>query len=95
MNLLVVIVREGVAEVTEFEDDDTARTFFDEHAQQWTESFLCRVLAGPGRPVDATEARLRLMQGVWNAALEEAAKAVDEADRPTILGLRRGQRISR
>ena len=44
---LVVIVREGVPEVTGFNDIDDATAFYDLHGSQWSESYLCNVMKGP------------------------------------------------
>lgn len=43
----VVICREGVTEVTPFEDEADARAFLDISGVQWTEAFLCKVVEGP------------------------------------------------
>lgn len=44
---LVVICREGTTEATPFVDEGDARAFFDQASQQWSESFLARVVIGP------------------------------------------------
>ncbi len=44
---LVSICREGVTEVTLFDAEDEARTFFAAASLQWSESFLSRVEIGP------------------------------------------------
>jgi hypothetical protein len=48
---LVVIVREGVPEVTGFDDRLDAVDYFSRASIQWTESFFCEVQAGPGVPL--------------------------------------------
>lgn len=78
MSWLVIIVREGVA-ATEIDDEDTAKVFYDQHSQQWTESYLCEVVAGPGKPIDTGDARMRLMKGVWDAAMEHACELLTKA----------------
>lgn len=45
---LVVIWRETYVEVTPFVEEDDARAFFDLASLQWTESYLTRVIRGPG-----------------------------------------------
>jgi len=47
---LVVIWRESAAEVTTFDEEADARAFFDTASIQWTESFLAKVVVGPGPP---------------------------------------------
>ena len=44
---LVVIVREGVPEVTGFIDLSEAQAFYDLFGASWSESYLCTVLLGP------------------------------------------------
>jgi hypothetical protein len=44
---LVVIVREGVPEVTGFNDIDDATAFCHLHGAQWSDSYLCNVVKGP------------------------------------------------
>jgi hypothetical protein len=44
---LVVIAREGVPEVREFENYDDAATWHDEAGSQWSESYLTEVIKGP------------------------------------------------
>lgn len=44
---LVVIVREGEPEVTPFEEEDFARAYFNRWSNQWSESFLTKVVIGP------------------------------------------------
>ena len=48
---LVVIVREGDPEVTEFTSYEDAARYFDTASQNWTESYLAAVVWGPGRPM--------------------------------------------
>lgn len=45
---IVVICREGASDVTPFEDERTAREYFDLWSMQWSESFLCEIVIGPG-----------------------------------------------
>lgn len=45
---LVVIARDGVPEVTEFRDEAEALGFFGVAKSQWSESYLSRVIHGPG-----------------------------------------------
>lgn len=61
---LVVIVREGVPEVTGFPGLQDATVYFDQAGTQWSESFLTEIVYGPGKPfrgnlppVGAPEAR--------------------------------------
>lgn len=48
---LVVIVREGVPEVTGFYSLVDAQAFFSVWSAQWSEAFLCEVVNGPGKPL--------------------------------------------
>lgn len=48
---LVIIVREGVPEVTGFGSLADAQVFFAVWSAQWSESFLCAVVNGPGKPL--------------------------------------------
>lgn len=48
---MVVQVRDGgVPEAWLVRDDPQARTFYAEVGTQWTETYLCRVVSGPGLP---------------------------------------------
>ena len=51
---LVVIAREGVPEVTQFCSFEDAARYFDTASMNWTESYLCNVIAGPGKPLNMT-----------------------------------------
>lgn len=51
MTHLVVIAREGVAEVTEFTSYEEAAGFFEHASANWTESYLTLVVNGPGNPL--------------------------------------------
>lgn len=44
---LVVISREGVPEVTGFNDLEEATCFFEAASAQWSDSYLCEVKRGP------------------------------------------------
>ncbi len=44
---LVVICREGVSEVTKFDDEPEACAFFAKAREQWSDSYLACVVAGP------------------------------------------------
>jgi hypothetical protein len=52
---LVVRAREQYPiEAWQFSDDEAqARTFFADVSANWTETFLCRIIAGPGKPQDS------------------------------------------
>jgi len=43
-NFITVICREGVSEVTPFEFEDDARRYYGRAQENWSESFLCKVL---------------------------------------------------
>jgi hypothetical protein len=45
---LAVIVYDGVPSITLFCGRPEADTYYDQRSQQWSESFLCSILAGPG-----------------------------------------------
>jgi hypothetical protein len=44
---IVVIVREGVSEVTGFFEYEAARVHFETMSMNWSESYLCEVVIGP------------------------------------------------
>lgn len=44
---LVVIIREGVPEVTGFYSLEVASKFFELASAQWSDSYLCEVKRGP------------------------------------------------
>jgi len=44
----VIICRDGVPEVTPFCDINEATQFYDLAKEQWSESYLCEAVAGPG-----------------------------------------------
>ena len=50
---LVVIVREQTPEVTEFHSYEDAIQYFDTASINWSESYLCEVKFGPGKPLKA------------------------------------------
>ena len=71
---MVVICREGASDVTPFEDGSDAREYFDQWSMQWTESFLCQVMRGPGPAElypDAERARI-LAQSLRDGSARQA-----------------------
>lgn len=51
---MVVINREGTVEARVFDALADAQAYFDTWGAQWTETYLCVVMNGPGKPVMAT-----------------------------------------
>lgn len=74
----VIICRDGVPEVTPFSDINAAVQFYDLAKEQWSESYLCEAVAGPGliNPRIATVAFYAALRE-WVAVSQMCLTSVD------------------
>lgn len=77
----VIICRDGVPEVTPFSDINAAVQFYDIAKEQWSESYLCEAVAGPGL-INSRIATMQCYEALraWVVVAQHCIKSVRSRD---------------